>query len=69
MWMKSYGVTVQMKAAEHYFPVVLFIMLKKGAPGFSLWMESWAVNMQVQKTTGSFLDSFFLNEILSSKLI
>ena len=40
MWMKSYGVTVQMKAAEHYVPVVLFIMLKKGAPGFSLQMES-----------------------------
>ena len=25
--MKSYGVTVQMKAKERYFPVVLFIML------------------------------------------
>ena len=25
--MKSYGVTIQMKATEHYFPVVLFIML------------------------------------------
>jgi len=28
-WMKSYGVTIQMKATEHYFPVVLFIMLYK----------------------------------------
>ena len=28
-WMKSYGVTSQMKAAEQYFPVVLFIMLYK----------------------------------------
>ena len=27
--MKSYGVTIQMKATEHYFPVVLFIMLYK----------------------------------------
>ena len=27
--MKSYGVTIQMKAAEQYFPVVLFIMLYK----------------------------------------
>ena len=27
--MKSYGVTIQMKATEHYFPVVLFIMLHK----------------------------------------
>ena len=25
--MKSYGVTVQMRATEQYFPVVLFIML------------------------------------------
>ena len=24
--MKSYGVTIQMKATEQYFPVVLFIM-------------------------------------------
>ena len=27
--MKSYGVTIQMKAAEQYFLVVLFIMLYK----------------------------------------
>ena len=27
LWMKSRGVTIQMKAAEQYFPVVLFIML------------------------------------------
>ena len=27
--MKSYGVTVQMKATEQYFPLVLFIMLYK----------------------------------------
>ena len=25
--MKSYGVTIQMKATEQYFPMVLFIML------------------------------------------
>ena len=29
--MKSYGVTIQMKATEQYFPVVLFIMLYKVA--------------------------------------
>ena len=28
-WMKSYGVTIQMKATEQYFPVVLYIMLYK----------------------------------------
>ena len=27
--MKSYGVTIQMKATEQYFPVVLFVMLYK----------------------------------------
>ena len=27
--MKSQRVTIQMKATEHYFPVVLFIMLHK----------------------------------------
>ena len=29
LWMKSYGVTIQMKATEQFFPVVLFIMLYK----------------------------------------
>ena len=29
MWMKSYVVTIQMKATEQYFPVVLIIMLCK----------------------------------------
>ena len=32
--MKSYGVTIQMKATEQYFPVVLFIMLYKVALNF-----------------------------------
>ena len=27
--MKSYGVAIQMKATEQYFPVVLFIMMHK----------------------------------------
>ena len=38
--MKSYGVTIQIKATEQYFPVVMFIMLHKVAlnlvPRFSL---------------------------------
>ena len=34
LWMKSYGVTIQMKATEQYFPVVLFIMLYKMALTF-----------------------------------
>ena len=28
-WMKTSSVTIQMKATEQYFPVVLFIMLYK----------------------------------------
>ena len=34
LWMKSYGVTIQMKDTEQYFPVVLFIMLYKGVLTF-----------------------------------
>ena len=29
LWTKPYGITIQMKATEQYFPVVLFIMLYK----------------------------------------
>ena len=32
--MKSLSVTIQMKATEQYFPVVLFIMLYKVVLGF-----------------------------------
>ena len=32
--MKSYNVTIQMKATEQYFPVVLFITLYKVVPTF-----------------------------------
>ena len=29
LWIKSFSVTIRMKATEQYFPVVLFIMLYK----------------------------------------
>ena len=29
LWVKFYGVTIQMKATVQYFPAVLFIMLYK----------------------------------------
>ena len=29
LWMKSKSVTIQMKATEQYFPVVLFVILYK----------------------------------------
>ena len=37
--MKSYSVTIQMKATEQYFPVVLFIMLYKVALTFESVVE------------------------------
>ena len=42
--MKSYSLTIQMKATEQYFPVVLFIMLYKVALTFEsvdeiLWCD------------------------------
>ena len=34
LWMKSLSVTIQIKATEQYFPLVLFIMLYKVEPIF-----------------------------------
>ena len=42
--MKSYGVTIQMKASEQYFPVVLFIILYKVV----LWMKSYGMTIQMK---------------------
>ena len=44
--MKSYGVTIQMKTIEQYFPVVLFIMLYNVVLTFEsvdeiLWCDHW----------------------------
>ena len=47
--MKSYGVTIQIKATEHYFPVVPFIMLYKVVV-LVLWMKSYGVTIQVKAT-------------------
>jgi len=38
--MKSLNVTIQIKATEQYFPVVLFIMLYRMVITLSLWMKS-----------------------------
>ena len=40
--------TIQMQAAEQYFPVVLFIMLCKVFKPLSLYMESSSVTIQMQ---------------------
>ena len=42
--MKSYGVTIQTKATEQFFPVVLFYCL------LSLWMKSYGVTIQLKAT-------------------
>ena len=52
--MKSYGVTIQMKATEKYFTVVLFIMLYKVVLTVSLWMKSYGVSIQMKATVQYF---------------
>ena len=47
--MKSKSVTIQMKATEQYFPVVLFVMLYKVVL-LSLWMKSYGVTIQMKAT-------------------
>ena len=46
--MKSYGVTIQMKATEQYFPVVLFIMLYKVLLTFESVDVILSVNIQIK---------------------
>ena len=50
--MKSLSVTIQRKAAEQYFTVVLFIMLHKVFVTFllSLWIKSSVVPVQMKTT-------------------
>ena len=48
--MKSYGVTIQIKATAQYFPVVLFIMLYKVFKLLGLWMKSYVVAIQFKAT-------------------
>ena len=47
--MKPHGVTIQIKATEQYFPVVLFVMLCKVVL-LSLWMKSYGVTIQMKAT-------------------
>ena len=48
--MKSKSATIQMKATEQYFPVMLFIMLYKGASDFGVWikvcLEYWKAEVE-----------------------
>ena len=48
LWTKSYDVTIQMKATEQYFPVVLFIMLCKVVLSFASVDEILWCNVAIQ---------------------
>ena len=50
LWMKRLGVTIQMKAIEQCFPVVLLIMLYKVVILLSLWMKCLSVTIQMKAT-------------------
>ena len=40
--------TIQLKAIEQYFHVLLFIMLYKGVLMLSLWIKPWCVIIQMK---------------------
>ena len=65
MWMKSWGVTIQMKAAEQYFPVVLFNMLHKVVLTFEsvdeiLWCDHTTSTPLLRSTRGILFFSMFV---------
>ena len=60
LWMKSYGVTIQMKATEQYFPVVLFIMLYKVVLTFESADEILCVTIQTKAFEQHFLVVLFI---------
>ena len=67
--MKSYGVTIQMKATEQQFPVVLFIMLYKMILTFesldeNLWSGHLNTSYQAILSQGTiYCKSFLQSEI------
>ena len=62
--MKPYGVTIQMKATEHYFPVVLFILLNN-----SVRINESRTNVLTKSThgisSGSTSASMFIDSVLA----
>ena len=69
-WMKSYGVTIQMKATEQYFPVVLFITLYKVVLTFEsvdeiLWCDHSNETSSLLFSHGAVFFGIFQNEILT----
>ena len=58
--MKSYGVTIQMKATEQYFPVVLLIMSYKVVLAFESVDEILSVTIQMKATEQHFSVVLFI---------
>ena len=58
--MKSYGVTIQMKATEQYFPVVRFIMLYKVILTFESVDEIPGLTIQMNATEQYFSVVLFI---------
>jgi len=56
--MKSWSVTIQMKATEQYFPVMLFIVQYKVVLTFDFWVRGW--NPKVWSFKWKLLSSTFL---------
>ena len=56
--MKSYGVTIQMKATDKYFPVVLFIMLYKVVLTFEAVEETLCCYHSNETFSAAFLHGF-----------
>ena len=55
VWMKSYGVTIQMKATDYYFPVVLFVvMYKMVLPYLELYLKSYFVSLSNEHSSSVF---------------
>ena len=62
LWMKSYGVTIQMKPLQQYFHTILFIQYYVVSTDLSLWMKSYGVHHS-NKTSSAVLsqDTIFFS--------
>ena len=69
--MKSQSVTIQIKATEQYFPILLFIVLHEVVLPLSLWMKSLSVTIQMKATAQYFPIVLFvmLCKVLSFKFL
>ena len=61
--MKSCSVTIQMKATEQYFPVVLFVMLYKVVIAFESVNEILKVKLLMNASSSNMVRFYFFNEL------